>query len=110
VENRPVPHLAVLISGRGSNLAAIADAIDAGRLRARIGVVISNRPDAPGLAHARTHGVPTVIERHGDFPSRAAYDAALAAALEPYRVRFVCLAGFMRLLGPTFCEAFRTRS
>jgi len=95
-----------MISGRGSNLAAIAEAIDAGRLPAGIAVVISNRADAPGLAHARSRGIPTVVLPHGDFASRAAYDAALVAALRPYGVALVCLAGFMRRLGPVFCEAF----
>jgi phosphoribosylglycinamide formyltransferase 1 len=106
VENRPVPHLGVMISGRGSNFAALADAIDRGRLPARIAVVISNRADAAGLDHARSRGIPAVVLPHRDFASRAAYDEALAAALRPHAVRFVCLAGFMRLLGPAFCAAF----
>jgi phosphoribosylglycinamide formyltransferase 1 len=106
VENRPVPHLGVMISGRGSNLAALADAIDRGRLPARIAVVVSNRADAAGLEHARSRGIPAVVMPHRDFSSRAAYDAALAAALRPHALRFVCLAGFMRLLGPVFCDAF----
>ena len=95
-----------MISGRGSNLAAIAEAIDAGRLPAGIAVVISNRADAPGLAHARSRGIPAVVLPHGDFASRAAYDAALVAALRPSGAALVCLAGFMRRLGPVFCEAF----
>jgi phosphoribosylglycinamide formyltransferase-1 len=105
VENRPVP-LAVLISGRGSNLAAIAEAIDAGRVPAAIAVVISNRADAAGLALARARGIPAVVLPHTDFASRDAYDAALVAAIRPYGVAFVCLAGFMRRLGSAFCEAF----
>lgn len=106
MENRPVPHLGVMISGRGSNFAALADAIDRGRLPARIAVAISNRADAPGLEHARSRGIPAVVMPHRDFASRAAYDAALVAALRPHDIRFVCLAGFMRLLGPAFCQAF----
>lgn len=95
-----------MISGRGSNLAAIATAIDERRLPAVIAVVISNRADAPGLAHARSRGIPVVVLRHGDYASRDAYDAALVATLRPFDVALVCLAGFMRRLGPGFCEAF----
>jgi phosphoribosylglycinamide formyltransferase-1 len=95
-----------MISGRGSNFAALADAIDRGRLPARIAVVISNRDDAAGLEHARSRGIRAIVMPHRDFASRAAYDEALVAALQPHGVRFVCLAGFMRLLGPAFCQAF----
>jgi phosphoribosylglycinamide formyltransferase-1 len=95
-----------MISGRGSNLAAIAEAIDERQLPAAISVVVSNFADAPGLAHARSRGIPVVVLRHGDYPSRDAYDAALVAAIRPYGVAFVCLAGFMRRLGPGFCDAF----
>jgi phosphoribosylglycinamide formyltransferase-1 len=98
--------LAVLISGRGSNLAAIADAIAAGRLRARIAIVIANRADAAGLAFARDRGIDTLVLPHGDYPSRDAYDDALVAAIRPHGVALVCLAGFMRRLGTRFCEAF----
>ena len=106
MENRPVPLIAVLISGRGSNLAAIAGAIDAGTLRAQIAVVISNRADAPGLEFARERGIPTVTLAQRDFPSRDAFDAALAAAIKAHAAPLVCLAGFMRRLGPAFCAAF----
>ncbi len=95
-----------MISGRGSNLAALADAADRGQLPARIAVVLSNRADAPGLAFARSRGIPAVVLPHGDFASRADYDAALVAALRPHALALVCLAGFMRLLGPAFCAAF----
>jgi phosphoribosylglycinamide formyltransferase-1 len=105
VENRYVP-LAILISGRGSNFAAIAKAIDDGRLPARIAVVISNRADAAGLAAARERGLETRVMPHGDYPSRDAYDRALADALREHDVRLICLAGFMRRLGPAFCDAF----
>jgi phosphoribosylglycinamide formyltransferase-1 len=96
----------VLISGRGSNLAAILSAIDSGDLAARVSVVVSNREDAPGLEIARAAGIETVALSHRAHASRAAYDGALVAALEPYGVRLVCLAGFMRLLGSVFCQAF----
>jgi phosphoribosylglycinamide formyltransferase-1 len=75
-------------------------------LAARIAVVISNVPDAPGLAIARDAGIEGVVVPHGAYDSRDAFDRALVAALRAREVRLVCLAGFMRLLGPTFCEAF----
>jgi phosphoribosylglycinamide formyltransferase 1 len=98
--------LGVLISGRGSNLQAIIDAIDAGRLDARIAVVISNRADAAGLDRASAAGIETLVLPHRDYPDRAAYDAALVSQLRARGVELVCLAGFMRLLGPTFIAAF----
>ncbi len=98
--------LGVLISGRGSNLQAIIDAIGAGRLDATIGVVISNRAEAGGLARARSAGIETRHLDHRRHQRRADYDAALVAALRARDVGLVCLAGFMRLLGPTFIDAF----
>jgi len=106
VENRYVPKVAVLISGRGSNLAAIADAIADGTLRATIVVVISNRADAPGLDFARTRGIETRVIGHKEFGSRDAFDAALVDAVRAREATLVCLAGFMRRLGPGFCAAF----
>lgn len=100
--SRPV--IGVLISGRGSNLQAIIRAIDDGRLDARIGVVISNRPDAGGLAHARDAGIPTAVIEHKGFASRAAFEEALVARLVDAAVSVVCLAGFMRILSPFFLE------
>jgi phosphoribosylglycinamide formyltransferase-1 len=101
-----VPLIAVLISGRGSNLQAIIDAIRDERLRARIAVVISNRADAPGLQFARAAGVETLVMPHGDHPAREDYDRALIAAIQSRGARLVCLAGFMRLCSPVFCAAF----
>jgi phosphoribosylglycinamide formyltransferase-1 len=101
--------LGVLVSGRGSNLQAIIDAIANGRLRAEIAVVISNIATAAGLDRARTAGIPTAVLPHQDWSSRAAYDRALAEALRARSVDLVCLAGFMRLLGPTFIDAFPNR-
>ena len=98
--------LGVLISGRGSNLQALIDAIAAGELDATLALVISNIPDAGGLQRARAAGVPTLVLDHRDFPTRAAFDSALIAALRAHEVDVVCLAGFMRLLGPAFIEAF----
>ena len=105
MENRYVP-IAVLISGRGSNFLAIAKAIDDGRLPARIAIVISNRADAAGLAAARERGLETRVMPHGDYASRDTYDRALVDALRQHDVRLICLAGFMRRLGPAFCDAF----
>jgi phosphoribosylglycinamide formyltransferase 1 len=98
--------IGVLISGRGSNLQALIDAVRDGRLRAEIAVVISNRADAQGLDRARTAGIETLTIPHRDHPSREAFDAALARELRARGVELVCLAGFMRLLGPAFLDAF----
>ena len=106
MENRPDPLIAVLISGRGSNLQAIIEAVADGRLRARVAVVVSNRAGAAGLAHAERAGIETLVLPHGAYATRDAYDRALVEELRRRRVVLVCLAGFMRLLGPTFCAAF----
>lgn len=101
--------LGVLISGRGSNLQAILDAIAEDRLDARVRLVISNEPDAPGLERAARAGVPTRVIPHQDFPDRASFDAALAAALHEARASWIVLAGFMRLLTPAFLDVFPGR-
>ena len=101
--------LGVLISGRGSNLKAILDAITDGRLDAAIAVVISNKSDAPGLEHARRAGIETVVLSHKSFASREDFDRAMVAALNDRGVDVVCLAGFMRLLSPVFVAAFPDR-
>ena len=98
--------LGVLISGRGSNLQAIIDAVGDGRLDATIAVVISNRRDAQGLERARAAGIATVTLSHSDYPSREAFDAAIVGELRRRNVGLVCLAGFMRLLSRTFVSAF----
>jgi phosphoribosylglycinamide formyltransferase-1 len=102
----PLPVLGVLISGRGSNLRAIIAAIAEGRLQARIGVVIANRADAAGLAHAEAAGVPALVVDHKAFATRADFEEALVARLGEARVEVVCLAGFMRILSPVFLERF----
>jgi phosphoribosylglycinamide formyltransferase-1 len=98
--------IAVLISGRGSNLQALIDAQAAGWLGGRIRVVIANRAEAAGLTRASAAGLETLVMPHGGYATRADYDRALVAALRERGVGLVCLAGFMRVLGPTFCEAF----
>ena len=106
---REPPKLGVLISGRGSNLKAIIDAIERRQLDASIAVVISNRADAPGLDHARRAGVETLLVNHQRFKSREDYDRALVKALRDRGVALVCLAGFMRLLSPVMVDAFPNR-
>ena len=101
-----LPRLAVLISGRGSNLQAIIDAIAERRLHAQIVVVVSNVAAAPGLARADAAGIPTAVLPHRQWTTREAYDIALAETLRQQHVDLVCLAGFMRLLGPRFIDAF----
>jgi phosphoribosylglycinamide formyltransferase-1 len=98
--------LGVLISGRGSNLRAIADAVAAGEIPATIAIVISNDPSAGGLGLATERGIPTSVLRYQDFGSRREYDLALVGELRRHQVTLVCLAGFMRLLGQEFCAAF----
>lgn len=101
--------LGVLISGRGSNLKAIIEAIADGRLDASIAIVISNRADAPGLEHARRAGIETLVLGHQAFSSREEYDHAMVQELNQRGVALVCLAGFMRLLSPVFVDAFPDR-
>lgn len=101
--------IGVLISGGGTNLQALIDAIEAGKLDAKIEVVLSNKVDAYGLTRARTHGIPTEVLNHKDFASREAYDEAVVARLRSCGVDLVVLAGFMRLLSPVFIKAFSNR-
>ena len=101
--------LGVLISGRGSNLQALLDAIGQGRLNARVGVVISNKVGAPGLERARKADVPTVVLSHEEFDSRESFDSAVLEALRNYFVDVVCLAGFMRVLSPVLLRAYPHR-
>lgn len=99
----PKKRVAVLISGRGSNMASLIEAAKAPDYPAEIAVVISNRPDAPGLATARTAGIATAVVDHAHFgKDREAFERDLQATLEAHRIELVCLAGFMRLLTPWF--------
>ncbi len=106
--NRPLP-LAVLASGRGSNLQAILDACETPGFPARVAVVVSDRERALALERAAARGVPTRFLNPKDFAERAGYDTALASAIEAHEVGLVCLAGFMRVLGPAFVRSFRGR-
>ena len=101
--------LGVLISGRGSNLQALIDAVGDGRLEATIAVVISNREDAQGLARAREAGIEAICISHKGWPSRADYDRALIEALRAREVGLVCLAGFMRIFAGPMIDAFPNR-
>jgi phosphoribosylglycinamide formyltransferase-1 len=101
--------IGVLISGRGSNLQAIIDAIAARRLNAQVAVVISNRPDAAGLGRAQNAGVEALVVDHTDmakFATREDYDRELVRLLKERDVGLVCLAGYMRLLTKVFLDAF----
>jgi phosphoribosylglycinamide formyltransferase-1 len=99
------PRIGVLISGRGSNLQAIIDAVRTGLITAELAVVISNNVDAPGLERAKQAGIETLVADHRR-KKREDYDNELVAELKRRGVRLVCLAGFMRLLGPVFINAF----
>ncbi len=101
--------LGVLASGRGSNLQAIIDAIEAGRLSAKIEVVLSDRAHAEALGRARRHGIKAIFVDPKACDDRKVFDSALVNLLEVHQVELVCLAGFMRLLTPTFLAAFPGR-
>lgn len=101
--------LGILLSGRGSNFLAIADAVEAGKIPdARIAVVISNLVSAPGLAAARARGL-TALAIEANGRRRAEHDQEIIAALKSHNVDLVCLAGYMRLLSPGFVQAFAGR-
>ncbi len=97
----------VLVSGRGSNLQALIDAVGRGELDATIVVVISNVAGAPALERARMSGIETVVQPHRDWPTREAYDEAVADTLRARAVDVVCLAGFMRRLSARFLDVFQ---
>jgi phosphoribosylglycinamide formyltransferase-1 len=103
------PPLVVLISGRGSNLQAILDAIRDGRLKAELRAVISNNPSAPGLARARHAGVPVDVVDHRDYPSREAFDNELRRHIDRRAPALVVLAGFMRILSDDFIRHYEGR-
>lgn len=101
--------LGVLVSGSGSNLQAILDAIANGTLDARVRLVLSNRGEAFAVERARRAGVPAVVRSHKDFASREAFDQAMVADLRQHGAEWIVLAGFMRLLTPGFLQAFPGR-
>ena len=101
--------IGVLISGGGTNLQAIIDAIEGGDLRAEIRIILSNTSDAYGIIRAKRHSLPTAVLSHTDFETREAFDQAIVAVLKNNGVELVALAGFMRLLSPFFIRAFPQR-
>lgn len=111
-EKYPRPHfpnLAVLISGRGSNLQSIVDAVHAGAVDAAIRVVISNRAEAAGLLHAKAAGIETLTVSAREHSTRDAYDQAIVDLLRARDIDLVCLAGFMRLVGRPLLDAYPNR-
>jgi phosphoribosylglycinamide formyltransferase-1 len=106
-------NIVILISGSGSNMAAIVRAAEQGRwdqrLNARVAAVLSNRADAQGLAFAQDHGIATAVMNHKTFASREAFDAALMAEIDRYAPDLVVLAGFMRILTPGFVAHYAGR-
>src|SRR5262249_36162195 len=100
--------VAVLISGRGSNMVSLVEAAKAPDYPAEIALVLSHRPEAAGLAHARAAGIATAVVDHTQFgKDREAFERELQAVLEAHRTELVCLAGFMRLLTPSFVARWR---
>lgn len=97
--------IVILISGRGSNMQALVEA----KLPVNIAAIISNNPDAPGLAYAQSHGIITAVVNHRDYPDRAAFDAALAEKIDSYAPDLVVLAGFMRILTDGFVNHYAGR-
>ena len=106
--NRKIP-IGVLLSGGGTNLQAIIDAIEQDRLDGDIRTVVSNRETAYGITRARNHGIPTTVINHRGHASREAYDRVLVDHLKGQGVELVVLAGFMRLLSPLFVQSFPNR-
>ena len=101
--------LGILISGRGSNMEAILEAIARGRLEARCAIVVSNRPEAAGLAVAERFGAATAVVRHAEHPSREAFDARVVEVLRKAGASVVALAGFDRLVSRVLLDAFAGR-
>lgn len=101
--------LGVLISGRGSNMQAIARACREGRIQAEVSIVVADRDDAGGIAIAQELGIPTKVLPYKSFPDRAAFERALTEVLEAHHAEIVVLAGFMRILSPEFVDAFAGR-
>ena len=107
--NVSLARITILISGRGSNMAALIDAVLEGRIAGAVTHVISNRPDAAGLGFARRHGIATSVVDHRAFASREAFDAALAETIDSGEPDLIVLAGFMRILGRAFVERYQGR-
>ncbi len=102
-------NIGVLISGRGSNLQAIIDGIEQGKVAAKISLVVSNNPDAYGLERARKHGIPAVVVDHRMYSTRQEFETVVIERLNEEGVELVVLAGFMRVLTEHFLKAFPLR-
>ena len=100
---------AILISGRGSNMASLIAAAKEADFPADIALVLSNKPEAPGLATAKSHGINVAAVDHKIYAGREAFEASLQKMLEAHRIEFICLAGFMRLLTPAFVTHWEGR-
>lgn len=98
--------IAILASGGGSNLQAIIDAVEDGRLKCKVAVIISDKSDACALKRAREHNIPTELITKVDYPKREDYDTELTRVLKGYNVELIVLAGFMRILSPVMIDAF----
>jgi len=105
----PRINIGVLASGRGSNLQAILDAIQAGKLDAKGAVVISDKKEAQALERARQHGLPAVYLPSKDYPNRESYDSAIVKILQEYETDLVVLAGYLRIITPTLIIPYRNR-
>lgn len=105
----PLPRLVILISGTGSNMATLIDAVKRGAVGADVAAVFSNRPDARGLITAREAGIATEVLDHRQFPDRESFDRALAQRIDVHNPDLVVLAGFMRILTPGFVRHYRGR-
>lgn len=101
--------IVVLISGSGSNLQAIIDAIASGHINGRIAAVLSNKADAYGLKRAEKAGIPQIAISHKDFDDRESFDAAMVQAIDTYKPDLIVLAGFMRILTPEFVRHYKGR-
>ncbi|MEH6577857.1 MAG: phosphoribosylglycinamide formyltransferase [Amphritea sp.] len=99
--------IVVLISGSGSNLQAIIDAIDCGRIHGRISAVVSNKPDVFGLERANKAGIPQRVINHKEYAERETFDAAMQECIDQYQPDLVILAGFMRILTPEFVRHYQ---
>ena len=104
--NSLAKRIAVFASGRGSNAAALYEAIKQGEINAEVVVVLSDHADAPVLTRAKEWGVPTVVVERKGFDSKDAFEEAMLEAIAPYEPEAVVLAGYMRLLGPTFIKPY----
>ncbi|WP_289282303.1 MULTISPECIES: phosphoribosylglycinamide formyltransferase [unclassified Methylophaga] len=109
MSNENKTRLVILISGRGSNMRSIIEAIDAQQIDATVSAVISNRPDAAGLDYAKAQSITTAVVDHKTFSDRDSFDKALAERIDDYKPDFVILAGFMRILTSGFVKHYRNK-